>query len=298
MGVLGAVAILAVCLSLSWAIQINGKLAKGKRDCDFYHGEWRYDESYPLYDSAKCNFIENQFNCLKNDRPDRSYLKYMWQPSFCNLPRYSYNATFMLYRSGFLVDIKDTKLGRVLDLGSIEGGKSWRNVDTLIFNTWHWWLHTGRKQRWDFIQHGSKMYKDMDRLVAFEKALTTWAKWVDSNVDTTKTKVVFQGISPDHSNASDWGKPNEKGCVNQNQPFVGHDYPAGQHPAEVVLERVLEQMKTPVYLLNVTRLSQLRIDGHPSYYGGYHRIADCSHWCLAGVPDTWNQLLYATLFQS
>ncbi|KAL2898366.1 Protein trichome birefringence-like 2 [Bienertia sinuspersici] len=22
---------------------------------------------------------------------------------------------------------------------------------------------------------------------------------------------------------------------------------------------------------------------------------DCNHWCIAGVPDTWNQLLYTTL---
>lgn len=39
----------------------------------------------------------------------------------------------------------------------------------------------------------------MDRLVAYEKALNTWATWVDSNVDPAKTKVFFQGVSPDHS---------------------------------------------------------------------------------------------------
>jgi len=38
----------------------------------------------------------------------------------------------------------------------------------------------------------------MDRLVAYEKALTTWAKWVDYNVNPAKTRVFFQGVSPDH----------------------------------------------------------------------------------------------------
>lgn len=39
----------------------------------------------------------------------------------------------------------------------------------------------------------------MDRLFAYEKALNTWAKWVDTNVDPTKTRVFFQGVSPDHN---------------------------------------------------------------------------------------------------
>ncbi|MCE7766848.1 hypothetical protein GQL56_29935, partial [Pseudomonas putida] len=24
--------------------------------------------------------------------------------------------------------------------------------------------------------------------------------------------------------------------------------------------------------------------------------ADCTHWCLPGLPDTWNQLFYTALF--
>lgn len=53
--------------------------------------------------------------------------------------------------------------------------------------------------RWDVIQDGSTEYKDMVRLVAYEKALNTWARWVESNIDPTKTRVIFQGVSPDHA---------------------------------------------------------------------------------------------------
>lgn len=52
--------------------------------------------------------------------------------------------------------------------------------------------------RWDYIQDGSSILKDMDRLTAFYKGLNTWAKWVDLNIDPSKTKVFFQGISPTH----------------------------------------------------------------------------------------------------
>jgi len=86
--------------------------------------------------------------------------------------------------------------------------------------------------------------------------------------------------------------------VGESRPVLGSKYPGGPLPAELVLEKVLRSMKKPVELLDITTLSQLRKDGHPSIYGtGGHRSLDCSHWCLPGVPDTWNVLLYAALTQ-
>jgi len=63
------------------------------------------------------------------------------------------------------------------------------------------------------------------------------------------------------------------------------------------VKSVLDEMHNPASLLDITYLSQLRKDGHPSIYAGAGpKYLDCSHWCLAGVPDTWNQLLYTVLF--
>ena len=53
-------------------------------------------------------------------------------------------------------------------------------------------------RRWDFVQDGSQILKDMDRMAAFKKGLTTWATWVDSEIDPKKTQVFFQGVSPSH----------------------------------------------------------------------------------------------------
>ena len=49
------------------------------------------------------------------------------------------------------------------------------------------------------MELGGKYYQDMDRLAALERGMKTWANWVDSNVDRSRTKVFFLGISPSHT---------------------------------------------------------------------------------------------------
>lgn len=70
----------------------------------------------------------------------------------------------------------------------------------------------------------------------------------------------------------------------------------GHNEGEAIVRRVIGEMAKPVDLLDVTAMTELRKDGHPSIYaGGGSRLNDCSHWCLPGVPDAWNQLLYTAL---
>ncbi|KAI5331310.1 PREDICTED: trichome birefringence [Prunus dulcis] len=205
-----------------------------------------------------------------------------------------YGVTLFMFRTPYLVDIVRENVGRVLNLGSINAGNSWKDMDVLIFNSWHWWTHTGKSQPWDYVRDGTNLYRDMDRLTAFYKGLSTWAKWVDSNVDPSKTRVFFQGISPTHYQGQEWNSP-KKSCYGELGPLSGTTYPAGPPPAYAVVNKVLSTIKNPVYLLDITTLSQLRKDAHPSTYSGDHSGNDCSHWCLPGLPDTWNQLLYAAL---
>ncbi|KAL9661972.1 hypothetical protein QQ045_019801 [Rhodiola kirilowii] len=208
-----------------------------------------------------------------------------------------YNVSISFSRNAYLVDLTKYNSIRVLKLDSVGSGRLWETSDVLIFNTWHWWLHSGNKQVWDFVTDGEKVTKDMNRLAAYEIALNTWAKWVEANINTNKTKLFFQGVSPDHINASEWLQPGLDRCVGQVKPLRGSRYPGGHHPAQVVLKKVLYKMRNKVHLLDITTLSQLRVDGHPSLYvNTAHKYADCAHWCLGGVPDTWNELLYASLF--
>ncbi|KAK9132040.1 hypothetical protein Scep_011568 [Stephania cephalantha] len=200
----------------------------------------------------------------------------------------------MLYHTPYLVDLVRYNVGLVLDLDSIAAGRAWLGMDALIFNSWHWWTHSGSKKKWIYIQDGGKLYSDMNPLIAFYKGLTTWATWVNRNVDPAKTKVFFQGISPTHYEGKDWNKGSND-CKGEKIPLLGPRYPAGLPPAAIVVNKVLSRIKKPVYLLDITTLSQMRVDAHPSLYSGDHKGTDCSHWCVPGLPDTWNQLLYAAL---
>ena len=72
---------------------------------------------------------------------------------------------------------------------------------------------------------------------------------------------------------------------------------------DVLSERTNKSKVLNLDLLNVTQMSIRRRDGHASiYYIGPDSTAsmqrqDCSHWCLPGVPDSWNEILYALLLK-
>lgn len=96
-------------------------------------------------------------------------------------------------------------------------------------------------------------------------------------------------------------------CDGELEPIYNKTH-LGKYPKKMrALEYVMQEMKTPVSYLNITRLTHYRKDAHPSIYRMEYktdaerraglRVQDCSHWCLPGVPDTWNELLYASLLR-
>jgi len=94
-------------------------------------------------------------------------------------------------------------------------------------------------------------------------------------------------------------------CDSEIVPIKNEKYLRQYPPKMRVLEKVLRNMKTHVTYLNVTKMTDFRKDGHPSIYRKQNlspderksplMYQDCSHWCLPGVPDTWNEILYAEL---
>lgn len=52
--------------------------------------------------------------------------------------------------------------------------------------------------RKDYYQEGSHVYEELNVLEAFRKAITTWARWVDKNINPMKSIVFFRGYSESH----------------------------------------------------------------------------------------------------
>ncbi|CAL0311045.1 unnamed protein product [Lupinus luteus] len=351
----------------------NDEWLKSLIKCDFFDGEWVKDDTYPLYDSGSCtDFFDEQFNCIRNGRPDKNYQKYKWKPKGCNLPRldgrrmldmlrgkrlvfvgdslnrnmweslicilrhaakdksrvyeangrayfrgeasYSfifkdYDFTVELFVSPFLVqewempDKNGTKKETLrLDLVG-RSSDQYKNADIIVFNTGHWWTHDKTSKGEDYYQEGSHVYHELNVLEAFRKAITTWSRWVDANVNPSKSMVFFRGYSASHFSGGQWNSGGA--CDSETAPIDNENYLNEYPPKMRVLEKVLKYMKTHVTYLNITRMTDFRKDGHPSIYRKQNLspeerkspllYQDCSHWCLPGVPDAWNEVLYAKL---
>ncbi|KGN62305.1 protein trichome birefringence-like 2 [Cucumis sativus] len=342
-------------------------------DCDIFDGEWVRDDSKPYYPLGSCPFIDRDFDCDLNKRPDDGYVKWKWQPYGCNIP--SLNATHFLevLRGRSLVFVGDSlnrnmweslvcilrhsvsdkkkvyeisgrtefkKKGfyafRFEDYncsvdfvsspflvressfkrknGTIETlrldlmdptTEMYRDSDVLVFNTGHWWTHDKTSRGEDYYQEGNHVHSKLKVLEAFKRALTTWGRWIDNNVDKNRTLVFFRGYSYSHFSGGEWNSGGQ--CNIETEPIYNKTH-LGKYPKKMrALEYVIQEMKTPVSYLNITRLTHYRKDAHPSIYRMEYkteaekraglRVQDCSHWCLPGVPDTWNELLYASVLR-
>lgn len=110
--------------------------------------------------------------------------------------------------------------------------------------------------------------------------------------------------------SKEWGGDPQGNCYNETTPIEDATYwgTSASKSMMQVIGDVFDATKVPITLLNITQLSEYRKDAHTQIYkkqwspltpeqlANPRSYADCIHWCLPGLQDTWNELLYAKLF--
>lgn len=112
----------------------------------------------------------------------------------------------------------------------------------------------------------------------------------------------------------EWGKKDDQNCLNETEPVMRDEFwESGSNLKMLrILESSLNKLKARgvnVQMMNISQLTQYRKDAHPSIHRLHYSpltekqlsnpssYADCSHWCLPGVPDVWNELLLAYILR-
>ncbi|CAK9150433.1 unnamed protein product [Ilex paraguariensis] len=229
-----------------------------------------------------------------------------------------YNISFDFYWAPYLVESNrdDTRFPFVRDhivrIKAIEKhARQWINADILIFDSFAWWLEN-TTLLWGSFNSSDAIYKEVGRLRSYEMALKTWSDWLDIHVNRTRTQLFFMSLSPFHKLGEDWGMASDENCYSETEPITTDGYWGSMSDRRMmqIAEAAVHELRTrglTVQILNITQLTEYRKEAHPSIYrkpwvpptaeelSKPQKHSDCEHWCLPGVPDVWNELLYAYL---
>ncbi|MED6207679.1 Protein trichome birefringence-like 14 [Stylosanthes scabra] len=208
---------------------------------------------------------------------------YYWSASLCDLV--PLNVSDKLSDVAMHLDRPPAFMRRFLD-----------RFDVLVLNTGHHW-NRGKltANRWVMHVDGKPNEDEILAEIPNAKNFTIYnvVRWLDLQLDShPRLKAFFRTISPRHFYNGDW---NTGGSCDNTIPFTNGTEVTRDRSMDQTIEGALKGTK--IKILDITALSQLRDEAHMSRYTarGMQNSSDCLHWCLPGIPDTWNELLVAQI---
>jgi hypothetical protein len=173
------------------------------------------------------------------------------------------------------------------------------SFDALVLNTGHHWNTVKfRRNHWKLYDDGKPVGKGTISADDFSRArdvkLHTIARWVDSELAHRPgtTKVFLRTMSPVHFVNGEW---DTGGRCDNTVPLSSGSEVSQDRSGDSAAESAVNG--TRLKLLDITAISRLRSEGHISNHSvkAQRAIYDCLHWCLPGIPDMWNELLFAQM---
>ncbi|KAK4483811.1 hypothetical protein RD792_011018 [Penstemon davidsonii] len=274
-------------------------------------------------DSLNRNQWMSMLCLLESAIPPSSRLLIQQQQNIIPVPEY--NATIEFYWSPMLVEtncddpVHHNSQNRTVRISAIEKhAMHWTSADILVFNSYAWWtVDKPITLLWGSFGSLDAIYKNVTTwLRPFEMAMETWSNWLEINLNRDKTKSFFMSMSPLHYNAEEWGLGNWQNCYSETEPIPKEEEDLGSLINREMMEIAesaiyeLDKRGVKVHYINITHLSAYRKEAHPSIYkklpvppskeqlANPTSYSDCFHWCLPGVPDVWNQMLYDYIMNS
>ncbi|KAK2999373.1 hypothetical protein RJ639_024368 [Escallonia herrerae] len=204
-----------------------------------------------------------------------------------------YNASIDFYWEPLLVEsncddpVNHHVRNRVFRNSMEKHARQWSDADILVFDSFMWWREPNMKLLRGSFEDTNATYEDVEEQLGYEIALRTWSDW-----------------------AEEWGMSTDQNCYNETEPILEEGHWGSGSDVKIMraAEGTIQGLAArglKVQILNITQLSEYRKEAHPTIYRKHwipptkeqmlnpKSYSDCVHWCLPGVPDVWNQILYA-----
>lgn len=211
------------------------------------------------------------------------------------------NTTILFYWSACLCDLqplhpskRNSEVAMHLDRPPAFLKQYLDRFNVIVLNTGHHW-NRGKFDGNHWVMHvGGVPTPNKSMVDAKNLTIHSIVKWVDSQLpEHPKLRAFYRSLSPRHFFNGDW---NTGGSCDNTNPLSKGKEVLKEESGDLISAMAVKG--TNITFLDITALSELRDEGHLSRYTIRPRQAsgqDCLHWCLPGVPDTWNEILFAKL---